>query len=242
MQPLLILGGAASILPGIHARYISGQEFTFIPFAWSLRIELTFYLLAFAVYWGTAARKILIPNWMRKAIPYLAIGAGYALAMAYALDGGIGPQQQTNIPWFLFGISLFLAWRTRKAAHFALLLLTTIFAIAMFPLWPQRSHTTDMGLQLLVLGSLTLSFIILSFIPRIGGRLKKVDKHLGDLAYALYINHFVVLMFLANISSQRGWGVYCLGIGVSVLVAIVMHRLVEIPLKHYRDKIRGAKL
>lgn len=242
LQPLVVLSGIMSILPGMHAQLVSGQDFTFIPFAWSLRIELTFYLLAFAVYFFQSLRWRYIPRWLCRSSPYLVMVAGYGVALAYMLDGGIGPRQQTNIPWFLFGITLYLAWRRRSVFHYVLLGLTTLFALAIFPYWPQRSNTTGMDWQLAVLALLSAAFIGLGFVRRVAGLFKRIDKQLGDLAYALYINHFAVLLLLANLTDARGWGPYCLGIVLSVIVAVIMHRAVEVPLLQLRDKIRGTKL
>ena len=242
MQPLVILSGLLSILPGMRADIVSGQNFTFIPFAWSLRIELTFYLLAFLVYFLMSLRQRYIPQWLCRWSPHLIVMAGYALSLAYMIDGGIGPRQQTNIPWFLFGISLYLAWRQRSPLHYGFLLFSTLFALAIFPLWPQRSNTTEMDWQLGVLTILSVTFIALAFVPRVTGLLKIIDKNLGDLAYALYINHFAVLLLLSNLTSARGWSIYFLGMALSIIVAIIMHRAVEIPLLHLRDKIRGTKL
>ncbi|MGB4101966.1 MAG: acyltransferase [Alphaproteobacteria bacterium] len=242
MEPVIILSGLVSILPGMHAHLVSGQNFTYIPFAWTLRIELTFYLLAFAVYAFRTLRWRYIPDWLQRWSPALILITGYVIALAYMLNGGIGPRQQTNIPWFLFGISLYLAWHHRSLFYYGLLCFTTLFALAIFPLWPQRSNTTGMELQLAVLGALSVVFIGMGFVPRVTGWVKVIDKHLGDLAYALYINHFAVLLLMYNLTDARGLDVYFLGMVLSMIVAIIMHRAVEIPLQRWRDKIRGTKL
>jgi peptidoglycan/LPS O-acetylase OafA/YrhL len=50
LQPTILLSGLLDIVPGFQTRYIAHQDFHFIPFSWSLRVEFAFYLGAFATY------------------------------------------------------------------------------------------------------------------------------------------------------------------------------------------------
>ncbi len=78
LDPALLAAGVLSLIPGFHTRYIA-QDFEFIPFVWTLRVEMAFYLAAFAVALATryAGRK---PAWL----PHAAVALGFAAFAAFA--------------------------------------------------------------------------------------------------------------------------------------------------------------
>ena len=243
LQPRLLLAGAMDILPFFHPNYIGSQDFSFVPFAWSLRIEFLFYALAAAAYSGI---MLSASPRRRRCLAAMLFGGLYAAFAIYVASGKAGPQQTDAIPFFLFGIALFMVWQKRTAwrlIHAGLSLGCVFVALA---LWNQRGHPEFLS-QAPVLAVLLAMLGLLVFARRRAGGWARAawigwDKRLGELSYPLYINHFSVLLPLSNLFAQRSVAMQAGGVLLSVAVAAVMVVLVERPLRGVRDRVRGRAL
>jgi peptidoglycan/LPS O-acetylase OafA/YrhL len=237
----VLLAGVLEIVPGLTAHRIAGQDFSFIPFAWTLRVEFAFYLAAFAMAW--LLTRVQAPAARR----WLTTGAFIA---AYALFGLFlwhhdpisgGGRQALNIPFFAFGVSAYLLQRRpTQAARLRLLLSAACVPVA-FVLCGERGHPV-LAWQLPLLCALFAILLALGRAPSPRGAWRMWDQRLGTLSYPLYIGHGLVLTVLASIWPARGALPYGVAIVCSFGLAWLLHRCVEVPLAHLRNRVRGTKI
>ena len=250
LQPLVLLSAPFAVLPGFHSRYISGQNFEFFPFGWTIRSEFAFYLFAAAVFW--AMRTPRLPAWGNRIAGWCGFVGGYGLFALFLLRswGGMGdvpaPEQFGLTPFFLVGICFYLLWRQRTVKNWLHLGLGLGCLLTAFSLWKQ-SHCASLdavlAYQIPLLLVLLGVFAGLVFVSHVGTRWRKYDKFLGNLSYPLYLNHYVVLLLLGNLFPENaGFELYVTMIVISLLLAAGMHYLIETRLNGIRNKVRGAVL
>ncbi len=238
--PRVVLGGVLEILPGLTARRVSGQDFSFIPFAWTLRVEFAFYLAAFAAGWVLGLRP---GHAWRRGVLAAGLAAAYAAfgLFAWRYRGGGGPLQVICIPFFAFGLCLFL-WGGRRDAWSVLHLgLVSGLVLLAFPYWGQRGHPV-LAFQLpLLCGLLVVLAVLTRVCPRSAG-VRRWDRRLGELSYPLYISHGLVLTLLSSVWARRGALPYAASVPLALLLAAGLHLAVEQPLRSVRARLRGAVL
>jgi peptidoglycan/LPS O-acetylase OafA/YrhL len=210
-----------------------GLDYSIIPFSWTLRIEFLFYVIAFAAYtagarWHTGVLKMFVAFF-------------YIVLFIFLLRGGHDPNQIALIPYFLFGIAVYRLFRQKRRLEYFAVSLASVSVLLAFPFWNQ-SHNPVVYYQLPLLAILLASFAYLAMKPRVSSAFKSIDIRLGELSYPLYLNQYIVLLFLSNITHRYGIFLYLTGILLSVVLAQLMHFLVEIPLKPLRDRVRGTAL
>ena len=231
LDPALLAAGVLSLLPGFHTSYVA-QDFEYIPFVWTLRVEMAFYLAAVAVAasMGWAGRA-------RAWVPAAAVGAGFAGFALYVWRGG--PGLLSDVPFFLVGVCLYAVLRRPVFWRGAAVLLAAGCAMAAFPHWDQRGLPV-LSMQMPALAALVAALAVLAAWPQVTPRWRRLDRRLGALSYPLYLNHYAVGIALYDTVPERGVMVYAAGIGLSVALAWGMHRLVEAPMDRLRTRVRGS--
>ena len=211
---------------------LPGDTFEFIPFVWSLRVELAFYACAAAAlfaYGHTGDRG-------RQAVGCL-LAAGLSISLAFAVRGQ--PGLLSCAPMFLVGVALCLAFRQGGWLRVLFLAGTLPVAAAGFATWSQHGHHI-LDLQL-PLAAILLAVLAVLATAR-AGAWHVLDRKLGDLSYPLYLNHYVVGILLTDLCSWRGLAVYGGGLVLSILLAAIMAALVDTHLAALRDRLRHAVL
>ena len=239
----VLLAAVLEIVPGMPAWRLSGQDFSFIPFAWTLRVEFAFYLVAFVTCW------LMVQGWAaawRTRIGAAAFAAGYAAFGLFlwrhwrygAAGGGL---QLLNVPFFAFGVCAFLALQDRRRpAQLHLAFAAALVPVA-FVLCGERGHPV-LAWQLPILAILFAALVLLSRAASPTGWVKDWDKRLGELSYPLYISHGIVLTLLASVSARRGAVTYLVAVAASLWLASALHTLVEAPLRGVRARLRGVEV
>jgi peptidoglycan/LPS O-acetylase OafA/YrhL len=249
LQPWTLLAGALEIVPGLPARRISGGAFSFIPFAWTLRVEFAFYMVAAAAgFAGLAGRPTACADQgvrTDRAAGLIAGGSilSTALVLARLLrHPGSGPTQLVNVPFFAFGLCAFLYRERDDMRARAVLAGIGCVALAAFPMCGQRGQPV-LAIQLPLLFIL---FGLLRLLSRAGAAmpalLARWDRRLGELSYPLYISHGVALTLIASLVRTRGLMPYAATVTSALAFALVIHRTVEQPMRGWRDRLRGAAL
>ena len=236
-QPRVVLAALSEIVPGLPAHRISGQDFSFVPFAWTLRVEFAFYLAAFATCWAAARAGV----GAQRRIVGAAFVLGYALFGAFLLRRGASGRQLLNIPFFAFGVATFLARGGASPMARANLLAAACCVPVAFVLCGERGHPV-LAYQMPILLVLFMLLVMLARAPAPGGAWRRWDRRLGELSYPIYIGHGVVLTCLASLSSARGVLPYAASIGLSLGVAMLLHAGVEQRLRGVRDRLRGSRV
>jgi peptidoglycan/LPS O-acetylase OafA/YrhL len=243
-QPAVLLAGVLEILPGLTAHRVSGQDFSFIPFAWTLRVEFAFYLAAFCTCWlmswpagGLAWRRAAVAG---------ALGVAYLAFAAFAwrhwgAARGSGALQVICVPFFAFGLCLFFLGRWTGAGSRLHLLVVSGGVVLGFTFWGQRGHPV-LAFQLPVLCVLFAALALLSRVRSVPDGVRRWDRRLGELSYPLYVSHGVVLSLLAGLVTRRGAILYVAAALLALMLAAALHVAVEQPLRAIRTRLRGATL
>jgi peptidoglycan/LPS O-acetylase OafA/YrhL len=235
VAPRLLLGSLAALLPFVHGG--QGGEIEFIPYVWSLRVEIAFYLVVcvLAMVLPRAARRLRLAP---AAAVDLCFAAGFAGTALLLVTGR--PLMLLDIPFFLLGIAIFRVWRQPAADRLAL-----CAAAAAASWWSMRNWPQPPGrladLQGLIFLALAAAFVLAGRL-HLPQHLRRLDSALGSLSYPIYLNHYIVGILLFDGTTSRGWPLFAAGLLLSVLLAAVMHRIVEVPLYGLRNLVRGAAL
>ena len=237
----VVLAGVLEILPGVTVQRVSGQDFSFIPFAWTLRVEFAFYLVAAATVWLMTVRELA--GW-RHLVLGSSLAAAYAIFAAFAWHtrlhpGQIGALQIICVPFFAFGTALFFLARRPGLLSRLHLSLVSFGVVLAFTYWGQRGHPV-LAYQLPMLCALFAILALLTTVKSVPPTLHRWDRRLGELSYPLYVSHGVVLTLLSSMTPGRGIALYVSAIPLSLLLAAAVHASVEQPLRAIRTRLRGA--
>jgi len=235
-----VVAGALDILP-LPRRARGAVEFEFIPFAWSLRVELLFYGVAFAAFALAAQNPACVPA--RRWRAGVGVGAIAASALAFvAFLSGRAPALFGNVPFFVCGVSAYLA--IERASPWAAFLglagaagsVASLFRLRV----PGRAWVASEQSVLLI--GLGIAFLALARVGRLGATWRRLDRAAGDLSYPLYLNHYVVGILFYDVTPARSLGIFTLAAVASVAFAWTMMHIVETPLKRMRNRVRGTSL
>jgi peptidoglycan/LPS O-acetylase OafA/YrhL len=224
LDPTLIGDALLALVPGAR----DANAFEFIPFVWTLRIELAFYLAAAVAAQGT--RRALPCDTARLA------AACAILAVMLALVPG-APLALLDLPFFSVGICLHAGMRRPLRGSGVALAGAMLAACCAMARLPQPAGR-DAMLQILLFLPLTLLTIRCAASATLAPALRRLDRTLGGLAYPLYLNHYVAGLALYDTSPARGAAPYVVAILLSIGLASLMHRLVDVPVDRFRDIIR----
>jgi peptidoglycan/LPS O-acetylase OafA/YrhL len=217
--------GVLGLLPGLNP-----GGFEFIPFAWSLRMEMAFYAAVTAALLAAAV--------LGRAAIAMALAAGLAGSLAFLTQGR--PGLMSCAPMFLLGVALCLAARRGGALRCAFLAACLPTAAWGFASWGQHGRP-QLGLQWLVLWMLLALFWILA-TGRASHAWQRFDQRFGDLSYPLYLNHYVVGIALTGLVPAQNFVIYVAGLCLALGLAMVMSWLVDGHLKAVRNRLRQVEV
>lgn len=193
--------------------------YVFVPQAWSLGLELTFYLLV----------PFLISKWRMMAA--ILISSLLLRACAWQLGFNHDPWTYRFFPFeiamFLSGALSFYAWKSMPAemqnrcSHrlvqiFSALILTT--AILYF------NHLRNFLGEPSYWLSYILAFIVVPIIFN-SMRHSKIDKTIGDLSYPIYISHLLVIYTLYFVLKRPLDGIVYFAIPLTIIFSIALNRV-----------------
>jgi peptidoglycan/LPS O-acetylase OafA/YrhL len=202
------------------------------PPAWSLDIELTFYLIA--------------PFLLRLRVPFL-LGT---MALSILLRIILVRHGLSFDPWtyrfFPTELALFLAgaiaqktsrsFRTtlpRLFHHGDLATATMVAMIVIFPIVPAPTAVR----------SVVLFVFLAVFLPVIfeNAKSNKIDRYIGDLSYVLYISHWLVILAVRRfIGDGHSLGSKLTVVGATIVCALALGAAVDWPLRAIRARVRNA--
>lgn len=195
--------------------------------AWSLDIELQFYLL---LPWLVAG---LSTRWRRQmfgALALLAV-AGWYVETRYNIH-----TVAKYLPIFVLGVVTYRdAWKpSLRAAWISLagfLAMTVVTAFTPF-LLKSSAKPFDQDAW-----SFVWLLPLLPYVARsLSVRSSKLDRHLGNLSYPIYLVHFAVI---ATMASRFGGGLEVKAAAVSMagMIALAVYWLVDRPLDSWRVRL-----
>lgn len=214
---------------------VTPAQYPFIPYAWALQTEMMFYLTLFIVgfFYQRTKKYTGVPQYA-----WLALAAYAGIIAAGLTQIGILPRQMAYGSYFAFGGALFFVLNGERCAW---LVLVPAFAQMMSHFHTYAAEDfIDLAAnrpgQLLLL-ILILAWIVVLAAARI--RHTKIDKILGDHAYALYLNHYVVAVVILNCVDRFSVIWLAAGLAASLALTRVMFLVAEKPFVAMRKAIRG---
>ncbi len=222
LRPSVLLGGVLGLVPGMNTGRLA-EDFEFIPFVWTLRVEMAFYLAAAALLWAAP-----------RLAPW-AVAATLAASAIFLTHGQ--PGLLSTVPMFLVGVAW---WARPHRGWLACLAVSVVLAGIGFASWRQHFFPVLPVQLALTLGLATLAAGLSRHAMPPAWR--AWDRRLGDLSYPLYLNHYALGILLSSLTSARGWPIYAAGMVASVGLAWVMGQGVDRRLQAWRTRIRGASV
>jgi len=218
-------------------------EYEILGVMWALRVEFTFYLFCFLALFG-----IPYLTTERRRLAAMVAGA-VVLGALFVMDSlREMPSMLRFIPYFIFGAGLYLAssQRSRRLAWAAGVIAALAFVGMLVeqgnhpPLHEAAGFARDRLAQALILVLLVALFSALSFM-RIGGRLARLDRFLGDLSFPLYVVHDPVIT-LAALSFAPSVPTAIATALASLVAAWLLYVILEQPLIALRTRIRKTEI
>jgi peptidoglycan/LPS O-acetylase OafA/YrhL len=199
-------------------------SFNLIAQAWTLSLELTFYL--FAPFLNKLKNKYLLL--------IMALSLGLRLFL-YSQGLNHDPWTYRFLPneiiFFLSGILMYRIYRYIKDKNTKLFSLYSFFFYFSFLIYYQfLPHQRTKQIILFL-----FSFI---FIPFIFNLFKKnrTDRFIGELSYPIYISHFLIINTLTHFTQLNHQYLGIVTTLISIIFSIFLYRLVVVPIDRYRQK------
>jgi peptidoglycan/LPS O-acetylase OafA/YrhL len=207
-------------------------SFLFIPQAWSLGIELCFYLLApFILKKGFKIVFLLIClSFLLRLFIYNVLGL--------CNDPWTFRFFPTEIMFFLFGYASYKIYLKIKVYKFnKLVYLSVLFFILAFVFFYLHLPSYAVKYLPFSLKDIFYFLTIILGIPFIFCFLKKnkYDDKIGELSYPIYISHLLVIIICFEFSGtliKSGWFI----VSITIIIAYLLNKLIAKPIDSYRQK------
>lgn len=209
-----------------------------IPPAWSLSVELVFYILI-----GTGisrgARGALV--WWIASAAYTA----YLVASGATFGDRYTPPAAASL-FFSTGAVVYHCLKSWPAVPVRMV--AWWLMVALFCLWPLAAGAIGWDPHMIGFYGAYLLFVPLFAWTAGAARTKSdsaVDRFLGDLAYPVFLGHFVAAGFANVLSGNRlqfqGFAHFLLSLLLCLALAALMARSLDAGVERLRDRIRPGK-
>lgn len=215
----------------------------FVSYYWAILIEVYFYLVAFVVF--------VASFWLPRFRSQIAVFTVVIFFILHLINEYMHPirAELSYVPYFIAGVCLF-AWR-RGSNWAGLAIIPTLVAILLhFARYTNRSVSLnglfDAEKVVPTAVAVGLIAVMLILIYLLSGRsptrgCKRLDRSFGDLSYSIYLNHYVILIILASVTTLRTGAVF-FALAASVALAHLTTLLIERPMRPLRDTIRNERI
>lgn len=207
----------------------------FLPPAWSISMELTFYFLA----------PLLLKKSRSIVVSVILLSILIRVFTYYSLKLTDDPWTYRFFPneitffllgYFSYQIYIFLKKRQISLWLSNLILLSVIF----FTLDYSYIHIGPVVIFQFCCSDLLYFLMIVLFVPFLFNHLKssKIDRFLGDLSYPIYLSHWVVstaVWMSTNESLKNAWSVAL----ITICLSIVLNVFIAAPVEKYRQRRVG---
>lgn len=216
-------------------------KFLFVPQAWTLGIELTFYLIA----------PFILKKGLKLVLALMALSLLLRLLMYNHYHLQHDPWTYRFFPLELFfflcgylSFSVYLSVKKYKAHKYlssSLLMLCILFTIfyANLPVISINNFPFSVK-EMLYFSLITLS---IPFVFQ-ASKNSKTDNQIGELSYPVYISHMLVIYVLGIISTKfstisflhESWFIVLF----TILIAMILNRYIAMPIEIYRQgRLKG---
>jgi len=196
------------------------QPYLFIPIAWTVSVELYFYLITPLV---SKQKTLFVVG---------TIGAVLALRFLLFLFFNVGGDltiyrfAPTELFWFLLGILVYKIDFLKGEFALSISLYLLVLMISILALY----RFFEIDWIVLLFTALTTPAIFYRFSKN------KIDRYLGELTYPLYISHcfFLLIIFANRFPKNLGTGIPLFAI--TLIFSVFVHRYFLMPIDKWREK------
>jgi peptidoglycan/LPS O-acetylase OafA/YrhL len=202
--------------------------FLFIPQAWSLGIELAFYLIA--------------PFILRRGTRFVLVLLAFSLLLRLFIHNYLGLQNDpwtyrffpTELGFFLLGyLSYRLYLRSKTMALSPKISLFALCTLLVFTIGFAFIPSVKSPFFSFTVKECAYFALVALSIPLLFGYFKqhKWDNRIGDLSYPIYISHVMVAMLCQKMHLSSGWLIALM----TVLFSVLLNQFVALPIEKYRQ-------
>ena len=196
-------------------------KFDFIPQAWSLGVELWFYLLA----------PLLVRRGVRVLIAVAVASLGLRIA-GFLLFGVKGdPWHYRFFPFELMfftagaiGYRAYAYLRDRQMYHRRLAVAALVAVLAFMVAY---THLPPFKIDLIYYPLFAAAVPLLFMLSKDS----RIDRYIGELSYPMYISHLLVLYVLTRLN----WPMPLLGPLLTVAISVALFELIDRPVERFRQ-------
>jgi peptidoglycan/LPS O-acetylase OafA/YrhL len=216
------------VVPLNYFMYNGSDRFTLVPPAWSLGVELFFYALA-PLLW----RYWTIALW--AAIFSLVV---QALAWHGVLQTDWwGYRLLPGVLWiFLLGMAIHRLQNSPSKRLRQLLFMAPLFVAVVWVYLSSAGKLMQPYHREVLLG-IALGVPMIQWLSLAKSPWTRVDQHLGDLSYGIFLNHFL-LIWLLELSQPQGLQQWAALIFGSIALSALTQRFIEKPVIDWRRRWR----
>lgn len=237
-----VIANLLGFLPGANA--IAGDTvLEFFGYAWSIRVELLFYLLVFGAMSAETVLRRFLPMLPDSLPMRLLCSLALLLFLVWRLGLPVPAQSYVQYaPYFVFGAALYSSHQGSRGAM--------MLCLAMVPMMFWHLHDyEDMWFRdgrnvPFQQGLLALLLMTIAILPmlRPTRALARPDSRLGDLSYAFYLNHPLAGAATAFwFASRTDWAIL-FALPAGLILSMLMFRAIEPALGRIRNLIRGTAI
>nr|WP_286153422.1 acyltransferase [Ochrobactrum vermis] len=226
--------------PTVHVTPFISETFYFrvIPSTWSVAVELVCYFLV----WLVGALSI------KGAIALTTFGALWHVYVFVA--GGLptlryGPVPAAALSFGLGCLAYFISTRFSLAKDVPLSVILSGVAFIFAINWWSSVSAPDIFSSIQFYFNTGLAFILVLLVNRrrFTGRSAKVDKFLGELAYPMFLGHYVFAfasLQILGLNEHRGWVVFCIGAVATIAASAVIVICIDYRIDGLRKSIKAS--
>lgn len=207
-------------LPTDFVRWLFATDlYLFVRYIWAVQVEVAFYAVVFVIMvsWPRIRRYPLVLLGTFVVASLIAERATYELQFApYFAIGALVFLGRARVPYFSWFVGAAVA----------------LIAVHLWRFLPNIQAVT-------MLAALVAAFFLLLRLNP-APSMARIDRRLGDLSYALYLNQYAVLVVFSSLSMATGAPVFVALIVCGLAVSLAMYVLIEAPLVQIRSRIRLA--
>jgi peptidoglycan/LPS O-acetylase OafA/YrhL len=207
-----------------------------VPQAWTLGVELSFYLIA--------------PFILRSLPRVLMLFAASIALRVFLLHSGVAQSDPWSYRFFPLELALFLAgslshrlllpaWQRLSArVHYLPELATGLFVLyTLFHFSITLNHNVRDGLALAVFAAI----LPLAFIYQ--GR-HRLDKKIGQLSYPIYISHSVAILLVSHLATSMqvhdALAISTLNVVVTLVMSYALWRFIDSRIDKVRERVKNS--